>query len=270
MVIKLQAINCPTCGASLGDTTHVDQPFQCPSCGSTLVLTDLCTADQLVCRSCGAINHRNERHCRTCGTPLTAACPLCYAQNSIDTIYCQTCGYNLQQAWQRKRAWLEEKRRCDQARLAAAKEAEARSEQAKLSRWISELEEPQNHPLAIYCLHRLGSTAVEPLLAALRSPDVDARVGAARALGLIGDLRAVPALIDLLRDAEPSVRYWAVDTLGLLRAQEAAEPIAALLRDNHGGVRARAHEVLQKVLNHPASDRRKQARHPSAPPKAAS
>ncbi len=48
----------------------------------------------------------------------------------------------------------------------------------------------------------LGTDSVRPLLKALRDPDGNVRRGAAWALGVIGDERAVPGLIRLLDDRE--------------------------------------------------------------------
>jgi HEAT repeat protein len=63
--------------------------------------------------------------------------------------------------------------------------------------YLDDLDEPANHPFAVYCLNQLGSEAVEPLMNLLRTDDdPDARFGAAHALGGIGDPKAIPALMD--------------------------------------------------------------------------
>ncbi len=160
---------------------------------------------------------------------------------------CQNCGVNLQRAWQRKQAWLAEKRQYDAQRLSAWKQAQAESRKAQLQRLLNELDEPENHAMAIYSLRQFGAEAVAGLIALLSHQDPDARYGAAQALGLTGDPRAIPALIEALADPEPAVRYWAVDALGKLRAEAAVEAIGALLHDCHEGVQGHAAEALQQI-----------------------
>ena len=243
--MKVDLLRCPACGATCHEGARVGEPYQCPSCGSTLVLTDLESGDQIMCRECGAVNAAGNRVCKSCGAALKTICPFCLSEAGADAIHCPTCGANLQQARRRKQAWLEQKRRFDQERLGATKQAEAASEKAKLGRLLEDLDEPDKHPVAIYCLHRMGERAVEPLVAALKDEDPDARFGAAKALGLIGDKRAIPGLVTALADPEPAVRYWAVDALGKLNAEAVAESIGALLADKHEGVRERAEQVLR-------------------------
>jgi ribosomal protein L40E len=247
-MMKVDALTCPACGASCHEEVQANQPFRCAACGSTLMLTDLVAGDQVACARCHAANKEGDEFCRDCGAALTVACPFCYAENPAVAAHCRQCGANLQQALQRKRAWLAEKRAFDEQRLAAAKQAEENSQKAELEGLLSDLDEPRNHPMALYCLHRIGSHAVEPLIATLRNdPDPDARYGSARALGMIGDQRAIPALIKSLGDPEPAVRYWATDALGQLHSQEGVEAIGKLLDDKHEGVRTHAGEVLEQI-----------------------
>lgn len=245
--MKVDALTCPACGARCHGSSQTNQPFVCETCGSTLVLTDLLSADQVLCPACGTRNQIDTRFCAQCGATLKTACPFCLTENRSDAVHCRTCGANLQQAWQRKRAWLEKKRQFDQRRQIAECQAEEAGHQAELKRLITDLDEPYKHPLAIYCLQRLGERAVEALIVTLRDDDPDARFGAARTLGLIGDTRAVPALVQALADTEPAVRYWSVDALGRLGANDAAHAIGALLSDLHDGVAGHAAEVLQQL-----------------------
>jgi HEAT repeat protein len=103
---------------------------------------------------------------------------------------------------------MEQERQSQAERIAAWKQAEAESRKRRLEELLHDLDEPENHSLALYCINQYGSEAVEPLMSVLRTDDdPDARFGAAHALGSIGDPRAVPALMDALSDPEPAVRY---------------------------------------------------------------
>ena len=80
------------------------------------------------------------------------------------------------------------------------------------------------------------STAVEPLILALRDADGRGRREVARALGQLGDPRAVEPLILALRDADDWVRWEVARDLGQL-GDVAVEPLILALRDADGGVR---------------------------------
>lgn len=187
------------------------------------------------------------RFCVRCGAALERNCPFCYTANRAGEAFCRNCGANLQRARRRKAVWLEEKQQHDEAWWAAWKQAEAASKRAQLGRLLDQLDEPENHPLATGLLRQFGGEAVEPLIGLLRDQDVDARFGAARALGLIGDRNAAPALIAALADGEPVVRYWAAEALGRLRDSNAVQPLGELARDAHKGVRERAAESLRQI-----------------------
>jgi hypothetical protein len=75
---------------------------------------------------------------------------------------------------------------------------------------------------AAFALSREGSAAVEPLIACLRAPRPATRFYAAKALGRIGDDRAVPPLMKLLKrsiDNQPSRPDSAQDQEVLLARQ---------------------------------------------------
>lgn len=79
--------------------------------------------------------------------------------------------------------------------------------------------------------------------------DSDPRVVAAsaRALGLIGDRRAVGPLVALLGDGHDDVRAAAAFSLGQLGAAEAVAPLIRLLGDTDHHVRADASHALGKL-----------------------
>lgn len=80
------------------------------------------------------------------------------------------------------------------------------------------------HDAAVNALAKIGAPAVEPLTAALRTakrtdnawadPDLNLRAGTSRALGEIGDPRAIDVLIRTLPDNIPAVRQNAARALG--------------------------------------------------------
>lgn len=54
---------------------------------------------------------------------------------------------------------------------------------------------------AVKALVRIGPPAVEPLIKALREKNPDVQAAAAKALGLIGDKRAVMPLVDMMKNS---------------------------------------------------------------------
>ncbi len=108
-------------------------------------------------------------------------------------------------------------------------------------------EDRRAHTLVVDDLVRMGSAAVEPLLSVLNDKHANVRAGAARALGKIGDTRALNALIFRLRhDEDPEVRKSAVWALHMGGAQ-AVIPLIEGLRDPDEWVRFGAVIVLAKI-----------------------
>lgn len=113
---------------------------------------------------------------------------------------------------------------------------------------LADLDEPERHSFAIFCLCQIGSAAVEPLIETLREDaDPDARYASARALGMIGDPRTIPSLIAALSDPEPAVRYCAVAALTALKATSARTEIQKLVKDKYLWVCERAHKALEEL-----------------------
>lgn len=82
------------------------------------------------------------------------------------------------------------------------------------------------------------------LVEALRNEDRDVRRSAARALGQIGDARAVEPLITALRDESWGVRRDAAKALGRIGDARAVEPLLGALRDEDSNVRREAAKAL--------------------------
>jgi HEAT repeat protein len=77
----------------------------------------------------------------------------------------------------------------------------------------------------------IGPSAVGYLLVGLDDPVPDAAGGAAVALGRLGDTRAVAPLLDKLTNPDWYLRYTAARALGDLRPMEAVPGLIALLAD---------------------------------------
>lgn len=93
-----------------------------------------------------------------------------------------------------------------------------------------------------------GTRAVEPLMDVLEHDTEHAVRGeAARALGRIGDRRALGVLIAALDDAFPTVRLGAAMALGELGDAMAIPGLTEHLGDVHSLVRARSAEALGRI-----------------------
>ncbi len=98
-------------------------------------------------------------------------------------------------------------------------------------------------------LVKLGSPAVEALVATLNNKHYWIRHEAARALGEIGDPAALPALIDALEDEEGEVRWQAGEALSRFRQDGAIAILNSLIaRADSSWFRTGAHHVLQNIF----------------------
>jgi hypothetical protein len=248
--MQISPLNCPSCGAPAPQNITAKQPFQCAACGSTLIMmpSEPSGSGQIICPQCQTPHTGMYKFCTKCGMKLAVDCPACFHPNEIGASVCAKCGGSIRDAIQRRESWKAEKRRYDEDRLASWQQGEDDRQQADIQRLLDDLDDPEKHPFTIFCLHERGSQAVGPLIETLCTDnDVDARYGAARVLGMIGDPQAIPALMRALADPEPAVRYWAVDALGNLRAQDAERAILKLKRDPSPGVRERVELALQQI-----------------------
>jgi HEAT repeat protein len=175
-------------------------------------------------------------------------CPICYLPNPVDAVFCEGCGVDIQEELQRRTSWLDQKREHDRMRRDALVQALKDDQRAEMKRLLSELDEPDRHAFAIFYLCQHGEAALEPLLETLRADsDPDARYGAARALGMLGNPQAISTLMEALSDEEPAVRYWAVDSLVALDAGYAKDAIHKLSHDPFKWVRERAKKALEQL-----------------------
>lgn len=140
------------------------------------------------------------------------------------------------------------------------------------------------HTLVVEDLAKMGVAAVEPLLTVLRDANPNVRAGAARALGKIGDrralsalefclrfdnstevrksavwalhlgdARAVPALVDALGDTDEWVRFGAVIVLAKI-GTPAVKSLTNALKSDDATIRATAAETLGRIGDRRAAD----------------
>ncbi len=83
----------------------------------------------------------------------------------------------------------------------------------------------------------------------LRSPNVQARAIAVRALGRIAQAAALPALLPFVADPAPEVRRALADALALTQTEGALSPLTRLLGDEDNGVRNRATAAIGTLGN---------------------
>jgi HEAT repeat protein len=131
----------------------------------------------------------------------------------------------------------------------------ADSTQVARDQWVSES--------ACYALRRIGDPALDPLIAALKSPDAALRRGAAVCLGAMRVARAQAVLIDTLDDGDDDVSIAAMNALAELGTPDALDRVAAQLdspileRQRHALMKLallhdpRAFEPLLAALRHP-------------------
>jgi phage FluMu protein Com len=246
--MHLIQLNCPNCGAPAPQNVTSKQPFRCSACGSVLIMASAGKPVSIVCPQCQTLNSSIYKYCSVCGTKLLVDCPICYLPNLFDDVFCERCGVNIQEELQRRESWMDLKKEQDRIRKDALVQALMNDQGIELQRLLSELDEPERHAFAIFYLCQHGEAALEPLQETLRADlDPDARYGAARALGMLGDDRAIPTLIEALSDPEPAVRYWAIDALVILGAVGSGETIRDLYHDPFKWVRERAKQALRQL-----------------------
>jgi HEAT repeat protein len=121
-----------------------------------------------------------------------------------------------------------------------------------------------------------GASAVEPLIAAIASPETDseARWRAACVLGEIGNVNAVEPLLAAIQESAWDLRHSALWSLGVLGDFRAFEPLRALVEDDQKEEQIRlvaalgltyinqpqAIEALQTAAEHSSAGVRRTAR----------
>lgn len=100
---------------------------------------------------------------------------------------------------------------------------------------------------AAEALCKIGTAALDQLIAALACPLDDGRKEVAEVLGRLGHSRALRPLIESLRDPAPQVRCAAAWALGELGDQGAVEHLQFLLSDDDRYVAGEAKSALERI-----------------------
>jgi len=100
---------------------------------------------------------------------------------------------------------------------------------------------------AAKALVRIGTAAVEPLIAALKDKNGTISAAVAQMLGDIGDTRAIEPLLGALRDGKKAVRQSAARALGQVEDPRAVEPLIAALADPEESVGEAAAKALEAL-----------------------
>ncbi|MFQ5520663.1 MAG: HEAT repeat domain-containing protein [Candidatus Methylomirabilia bacterium] len=107
---------------------------------------------------------------------------------------------------------------------------------------------------AVYALGTLrDAQAMAAVVAALKSPEVDIRAAAIRAMAS-WDERAIDPLLEALKDPSLDVRILALDSLERFRDQRLVEVMLSLLEGQEDELRRRAIEVLGRLGSIRAKD----------------
>jgi HEAT repeat protein len=93
----------------------------------------------------------------------------------------------------------------------------------------------------------LGKDGVEPLLTLLEEKDAVTLMAAIRALGTIGDARAVPVLLDHLHNTEQKIRLATIWALGQIKDKQAIPSLLELLHEPDWGIHIETIEALIKI-----------------------
>jgi len=113
--------------------------------------------------------------------------------------------------------------------------------------------DPNVRKSAAEALVKIGSPAVNPLIAALKDSDKEVQKSVAEALGKIGQ-PAVNPLLSVLMDSDSHVRRFATEALGKIGDSKAIDPLITALNDSDRYVRESAAEALGKTTWKPSND----------------
>lgn len=135
---------------------------------------------------------------------------------------------------------------------------------------LKDAQSPETRCAAAFGLHRISSTqAQQAVRTALKDPDFQVRVAAARAVGLARDREAVERLMEMVQADEPPVRRQAATALGQIGDGRSAEALLAAAANpvdrfvEHAIIRSligfNEPAAVLKALKHPSPRVRKAA-----------
>lgn len=100
---------------------------------------------------------------------------------------------------------------------------------------------------AAEALGEMGTEGLDYLLSALKSRNRDIRLGIIEALGMIGDVRAIPHLVSQMNDRSNEIRWETALALGEFQDPSVIPALCSALRDDDHYVRYGAALSLQKL-----------------------
>ncbi len=119
----------------------------------------------------------------------------------------------------------------------------------KIAVLIDLLGDEDDRGTVINTLVKKGTPVLKPLIEALLSGEQAIRIGAAEALGRIGDAAAVDPLLQILTEkTERPLRRQAILALGKIVDLRAVEPLLAIFRDASSELQLEAGHALEQII----------------------
>ena len=98
VIMKIEKLVCPSCGAPLTGDFSPNQKLECANCATPLVITDVEVSRPIFCPDCYTLNSDTVQYCTKCGCQLRRKCANCGADNRVDAAYCAACGVEFRAA----------------------------------------------------------------------------------------------------------------------------------------------------------------------------
>ncbi len=109
--------------------------------------------------------------------------------------------------------------------------------------------DPSLLPILVTIFAQMGDEAVEPLIKALSNEDYYIQGGAATALSLIGDYRALDPIIKKVNNKDSRARISMIVALGKFGGEDAKDTLRKASRDKNLEVSNAAMLALGEILN---------------------
>ncbi len=171
---------------------------------------------KITCPKCRAVNSRDKRFCRICGTRLKIDCIRCHTENTIESTHCDNCGAPFKQLHASRQKSTQARQQAVVQRTDDVRISQARQLRDTLRILVGDLDNRRKRENALRQLNMLNKKAFDILWEILLNDrDIESRLETAKVLGMIckrSDLKqnirkqAVEALVDVLNDPEPRMR----------------------------------------------------------------